>query len=52
MLRQKGYNFKYRTHQHTGNNGKTYGRSHQMMRISERLGLYDYTKLDMTADVR
>lgn len=25
--------------------------SHQMMRICERLGAYDYTKLDMTADV-
>lgn len=24
----------------------------QMMRISERLGMYDYRKLDMTADVR
>lgn len=24
----------------------------QMMRISKRLGLYDYTKLDMKADVR
>jgi len=28
------------------------GKPNQMMRISERLGLYDYTKLDMTADVR
>lgn len=27
------------------------GRPHQMMRISERLGFYDHTKLDMTADV-
>ena len=27
-------------------------RPHQMMRISERLGMYDYTQLDMTADVR
>jgi hypothetical protein len=25
---------------------------HQMMRISERLGMYDHTKLDMKADVR
>lgn len=25
------------------------GRPHQMMRIAERLGLYDRTKLDMTA---
>jgi hypothetical protein len=25
---------------------------HQMMRIAERLGLYDRTKLDMTAEVR
>jgi hypothetical protein len=25
---------------------------HQMARISERLGMYDYTKLDMKADVR
>ena len=24
----------------------------QMMRISERLGMYDYTKLDMSAQVR
>lgn len=23
----------------------------QMMRIAERMGLYDYTKLDMTADI-
>jgi hypothetical protein len=28
------------------------GTANQMMRISERLGLYDHTKLDMTADVR
>jgi hypothetical protein len=27
-------------------------RPHQMMRIAERLGLYDRTRLDMTADVR
>ena len=27
------------------------GTSHQMMRISERLGFYDHTKLDMTSDV-
>lgn len=26
-------------------------RSHQMMRIGERLGMYDRTKLDMNADV-
>ena len=25
---------------------------HQMMRISERLGMYDYTSLDMAAPVR
>lgn len=25
---------------------------HQMMRIAERLGMYDYTKLDMKADIR
>jgi hypothetical protein len=25
---------------------------HQMMRICERLGMYDMTKLDMEADVR
>lgn len=25
---------------------------HQMMRIAERLGIYDRTKLDMTADAR
>lgn len=24
----------------------------QMMRIAERLGIYDYTKLDMKADIR
>ena len=28
------------------------GTSHQMMRISERLGIYDAGKLDMSADVR
>ncbi len=28
------------------------GRSNQMMRISERLGLYDRTRLNMQADVR
>lgn len=27
------------------------GRPHQMMRISERLGMYDHTKLDMGANV-
>ncbi len=27
------------------------GRSSQMMRIAERLGMYDHTKLDMTAPV-
>ncbi len=27
-------------------------RPHQMMRIAERLGLYDHTKLDMEAEVR
>lgn len=27
-------------------------RSNQMMRIAERLGLYDHTKLNMSADVR
>jgi hypothetical protein len=27
-------------------------RPHQMMRICERLGMYDYTKLNMEADVR
>ena len=27
-------------------------RPHQMMRICERLGAYDHTKLDMEADVR
>ena len=27
------------------------GASHQMMRICERLGFYDPTKLDMTSDV-
>lgn len=27
-------------------------RPHQMMRIAERLGLYDYTKLNMKAEVR
>ena len=27
-------------------------RSHQMMRICERLGMYDRTKLNMEADVR
>lgn len=27
-------------------------RSNQMMRIAERLGLYDRTKLNMSADVR
>lgn len=26
--------------------------SHQMMRIAERLGIYDHTKLDMEASVR
>jgi hypothetical protein len=26
--------------------------SHQMMRICERLGMYDYRKLDMTSPVR
>lgn len=25
---------------------------HQMMRISERLGMYDYTKLDLKLDIR
>ncbi len=25
---------------------------HQMMRIAERLGMYDYTKLNMEADIR
>lgn len=28
------------------------GQPNQMMRIAERLGLYDRTKLDMTSDVR
>ncbi len=28
------------------------GTSHNMMRICERLGFYDYTKLDMEAPVR
>jgi hypothetical protein len=28
------------------------GQSNQMMRISERLGFYDHTKLNMDADVR
>lgn len=28
------------------------GESHQMMRICERLGFYDHTKLDMKANVR
>lgn len=28
------------------------GRSTQMMRIAERLGMYDHTKLDMDAEVR
>lgn len=28
------------------------GRSHQMMRIAERLGMYDASKLNMNADVR
>ena len=28
------------------------GQPNQMMRISERLGLYDHTKLDMDANVR
>lgn len=28
------------------------GQSHQMMRICERLGMYDNTKLNMEADVR
>lgn len=27
-------------------------KSHQMMRIAERIGLYDHTKLDMKAKVR
>jgi hypothetical protein len=27
------------------------GKPHQMMRIAERLGMYDHTKLDMSADV-
>jgi hypothetical protein len=27
-------------------------RPHQMMRIAERLGMYDRTKLDMDADIR
>jgi hypothetical protein len=27
-------------------------RPHQMMRIAERLGMYDYTKLNMKAKVR
>lgn len=27
------------------------GRSHQMMRICERVGLYDHTKLDMSVQV-
>jgi hypothetical protein len=27
------------------------GRPHQMMRIAERLGFYDHTKLDMDSDV-
>jgi hypothetical protein len=26
--------------------------SHQMMRIAERMGIYDYSKLDMEASVR
>jgi len=29
-----------------------HNRSHQMMRIAERLCLYDHTKLNMEADVR
>lgn len=28
------------------------GQPHRMMRIAERLGMYDRTKLDMTADVQ
>ena len=28
------------------------GRPHQMMRIAERLGMYDRTKLDMSANVQ